>query len=249
MYDFETVQAGLRNGEFFLEYLPIVELDTLRCVGAEALSRWQTATGIVQPADFLPVMEDTSLSGYLCYWVVEQIARDFLDWLRVHDAFISFNAPPEIFGRGGLFYAADKAGLLEVRHKIVVEVVERGVPDRIGIDALNRAAEHGMRLALDDVGTIGTNIIVFSRCRVEMIKIDRQIIDRIRPGEPLPPELTALIPLVESNNFKIIVEGVETEYQYDVLKSIGVRLAQGFYFSRPLVADAFKTWFTASHPA
>ena len=114
MSDFLAVEEGLKNGEFFLEYLPTVELDRGRCVGAEALSRWRRPWGVAQPADFLPIIENTPLSGFLTCWVLEEIARDFLDWLKVHDAFISFNVPTEIIGRPRFFFSDPFGNLVEL---------------------------------------------------------------------------------------------------------------------------------------
>lgn len=243
MSEYQAIEAGLRTGEFFLEYLPIVELGTGRCLGAEALSRWRQPWGIAQPAEFLPLIEDTPLSGYLTYWMLEEIATHFLSWLKSHDAYISFNVPPEIIGRGGLYYLAERTGLIQVKHRLVAEITERGVLDRIGVEALNLAAGQGVRLALDDVG-IGTNAIVLSRCNVEMVKIDRTLISQVRPGEPLPGTLETLAILAKANKLTVVAEGVESADQADVLKQAGIPLAQGYYFSRPLSADAFKTYFT-----
>lgn len=247
MYEYEAIEEGLQNGEFFLEYLPTVELGTGRCVGAEALCRWRRPSGVVQPADFLPFIENTPLSGILTYWVLEQIAEDFRDWLKLNDAFISFNVSPEVLGRGGLYYVAQKTGLFEIRHKLVMEIVERGVPDRLGVEALNRSAERGVRLALDDVGADAANAIVLSRCNVEMIKLDRQLISEVRPGEPLPDGIMAMDPFLRTNRFTVVAEGVESVQQVEVLKSMSIRLAQGFYFSRPISANAFKAFFTEEY--
>jgi EAL domain-containing protein (putative c-di-GMP-specific phosphodiesterase class I) len=243
MSDYDAIEEGLRNGEFFLEYLPTVELRSGRCIGGEALSRWRRPSGVVQPADFLPLMENTPLSGLLTYGVVEQIARDFLDWLKVHDAFIAINVPPEIIGRGGIAYVGERSGLIEVKDKIVFEITERGVPDRIAIETINLATQRGLRVALDDVGTGGANLLVLARCDVEMVKLDRHLVAQVRRGEPLPGNLEALAPLLKTGKLEVVAEGVETAEQAEVLKSAGVRLAQGFHFSRPLSADAFKTYF------
>ena len=243
MSDYQAVEEGLRKGEFFLEYLPTVELDGGRCVGGEALSRWRRSSGVAQPADFLPLIENTPMSGFLTYCVLEQIARDFLSWLKVHDAFIGINVPPEIIGRGGVDFVAERSGLHEVKDKLVWEITERGVPDRIGVDAVSRWTENGFRVALDDVGTGGANLIVLARCKVEMIKIDRQVVAQVRRGEPLPDNLEALAPLIKTGKLEVVAEGVETADQAEALKTAGIRLAQGFLFSRPLSAEAFKTFF------
>ncbi|MGE5320724.1 MAG: EAL domain-containing protein [Hyphomicrobiaceae bacterium] len=129
----DKIQNGLDKGEFFIEYLPIIDLAQARCVGAEALVRWQRPTGVVLPDDFIPLIEHTPLSGLLTYWVIDQVALELGDWLKdQQDVELHINVPPEILGRGGLEYAAQKSGLQAVRDKIVLEITERGVPDQLG---------------------------------------------------------------------------------------------------------------------
>ena len=103
MIDLSAIEAGLNNGEFFLEYLPIISLEHHRCIGAEALIRWQRSSGVVPPLDFIPIVEETPLSGLITYWVIETAAVELGDLLRVvKDFSLSINIPPEILGRGGL---------------------------------------------------------------------------------------------------------------------------------------------------
>src|SRR4051812_33470696 len=83
MISADAIRDGLTHGEFFLEYLPTVSLADGKCVGAEALSRWRRPSGVVQPAQFIPLIEGTYLSGMLTYWVLETVAKDLGDWLRV----------------------------------------------------------------------------------------------------------------------------------------------------------------------
>ncbi len=244
MSDYEAVERGLRNGEFFLEYLPTVELDGGRCVGGEALSRWRRPSGVAQPADFLPLIENTPMSGFLTYCVLEEIARELLDWLKLHEAFIGINVPPEIIGRGGVDFVAERSGLHQVKDKLVWEITERGVPDKIGVDAVSRWTERGCRVALDDVGTGGANLIVLARCNVEMIKLDREIVAQVRRGEPLPGKLEALAPLMKTGKLEVVAEGVENADQAEALMNAGIRLAQGYHFCRPLSAEAFKTFYS-----
>jgi EAL domain-containing protein (putative c-di-GMP-specific phosphodiesterase class I) len=244
MSDLLAIEAGLKNGEFFLEYLPIVELDSGKWVGAEALSRWRRPWGIAQPAEFLPLIEETPLSGYLTYWVLEELATHFRSWLRYNDAYISFNVPPEIIGRGALYYLAERTGLIEVKHRLVVELTERGVPDRIAVEALGQAADLGVRIALDDVGE-SANPIVLSRCKVEMVKIAQALVSQLRPDEALPAMLKNIGSLAKTNTLAVVAEGVESADQVEVLKQAGIPLAQGHYFSHPLSADAFKIEFAS----
>jgi sensor c-di-GMP phosphodiesterase-like protein len=103
MISLEAIRDGLAEGEFFLEYLPTVSLVDGRCVGAEALARWRRPSGVVQPGEFIPLIEGTPLSGMLTYWALETVAKELGDWLRAHkEAYIGVNVPPEILGRGGL---------------------------------------------------------------------------------------------------------------------------------------------------
>jgi len=137
MIDLNMIRAGLKNGEFFLNYQPIVALADGRCVGGEALIRWAHASTILMPADFIGLIENTPMSGLLTYWVIDTVAEEFHAWLRQHDGgYLSINVPPEILGRGGIEYVASRSGLMEVADRVVLEITERGVPDKIGIEAL-----------------------------------------------------------------------------------------------------------------
>jgi sensor c-di-GMP phosphodiesterase-like protein len=238
--DLDAISDGLARDEFYLEYLPTITLADGRCVGAEALIRWRRPDGVVQPHDFIPLVENTPLSGVITYWVMETAAAELGAWLHLHtDVHLSINVPPEILGRGGLEYAAVKSGLRDVARKLVLEVTERGIPDKLGMDALAAAARFGVRVALDDVSVSGANMIVLSRCHVEIIKLDRALVAEIgRPGDP-PGWLAALAALLRSSDLEVIAEGVETAAQLDVLRAAGVKMGQGYLFSPPLRAGEF----------
>ena len=183
----EAVRDGLVDGEFFLEYFPTVSLADGRCVGAEALARWRRPSGVVQPDDFIPLIEGTPLSGMLTYWALETVAKELGDWLSVHrELNIGVNVPPEILGRGGLEYLATKPGVSEIRNQIIIEVTERGIPDNLGLAALEAASRSGVRIALDDVTLSATNLVILSRCTLDLIKTDRSLAAQITPRKPLP---------------------------------------------------------------
>jgi sensor c-di-GMP phosphodiesterase-like protein len=80
----EAIRVGLTQGEFLLEYLPTVSLVDGRCVGAEALTRWRRPSGVVQPGEFIHLVEGTFVSGRLTYWAIETVAKELGDWLRAH---------------------------------------------------------------------------------------------------------------------------------------------------------------------
>jgi sensor c-di-GMP phosphodiesterase-like protein len=245
MISFDSIREGLAQGEFFLQYLPTVSLADGRCVGAEALSRWRRPSGVVQPADFIPLIEGSPLSGVLTYWVFETVAKELGDWLRAHkEAHIGINVPPEILGRGGLEYAAQKAGLMDVSRQIILEVTERGVPDQLGISALEAASRAGVRVALDDVTLSGANLAILSRCHLDVIKIDRSLVAQITPECPCPTWLGGLSALLQSTRVAVIAEGIETEAQATALRAAGIPMAQGFHYSHPISAEELKAFYS-----
>jgi sensor c-di-GMP phosphodiesterase-like protein len=236
-----AIRDGLDRGEFFLEYLPTVSLHDGRCLGAEALIRWARAPGLVPPGEFIPLAENTPLSGLLTYWVMDTVGAELGDWLgENHEAHISINVPPEILGRGGVAYSAVKSGLSERTSQLILEITERGVPDPLGVEALTQSAAAGIRIALDDVTLIGgANLAILARCSFYSIKLDRSLIDQITPQSPAPEWLAAVTALLESSRLFVIAEGVETEAQAAILRASGIQAAQGFMFSRPLPVAAF----------
>jgi sensor c-di-GMP phosphodiesterase-like protein len=244
MFDLDTIRAGLDNGELVLEYLPIVSLDQNICIGAEALLRWQRPDGVVFPDAFIPLIENTPLSGLITYWVIDQVALELGDWLRKHNGVeLHINVPPEILGRGGLEYAARKSGLSDVRHKLVMEITERGVPDQLGLQALDIAARQGVRIALDDVRIDPASVMVLSRCNVQIIKIDKSVLLETEGAGSTPRWAEALAVLLKTTDLEVIAEGVETAAQVDLLRTVGVRKVQGQYFSPPVCAKAFLEYF------
>lgn len=233
------IADGLAKGEFYLEYLPILSLPDLRCIGAEALIRWRRADGVVvMPGEFIPSLESTPASGVLTYWVVETAAAELRDWLRHHpDVHLSLNVPPEIAGRGGVYYAAMKSGLADMIPQVILEVTERGLPDALGLEGLLQAQQLGIKIALDDVNLLGgANLAILSRCPFDIIKVDRLLMARITPETPNPEWLEGLTALIRTSRMMVIAEGVETAHQLQVLIQAGVQAAQGFHLSPPIPA-------------
>ena len=244
MIDQAAIREGLNQGEFFLEYLPTISLADGRCIGAEALIRWRRATGVVPPGQFIPVVENTPLSGMLTYWVLDTVAAELGDWLRANpDAHVSINVPPEILGRGGMAYVATKSGLIELASQVILEVTERGLPDLLGVESINQGGGMGARVALDDVTLVGgANLAVLAHCNFSAIKLDKSLIDQIGPQCPAPEWLGSVTAMLESSQLQVIAEGVETEHQLAALRAAKIQAAQGFYFSRPIPVAAFMAF-------
>jgi sensor c-di-GMP phosphodiesterase-like protein len=238
MKTIEQIKTALNNSEFYLEYMPTVSLDDNRCVGAEALIRWRHLGEEVSPLEFIPIIENTAVSGLLTYWIVEEIGRELGDWLRNHEGVhIGINIPPEIIGRGGLEYAATKAGLIDVADKLILEITERGFPDEQAIESLAFRGE--IKIAIDDFGTGDANLIHYSQMDADVIKLDKYFIDQIVSEQPIPKIVKGLTAFALAMDLELIAEGVESEFQVNTLKELGVHMAQGWYFSKSLVAESF----------
>jgi len=245
--DLDTIRSALEAGEFFLVYQPIVSLRDGVCFGAEALIRWRRAQAVLDAAEFIPLTDQTPLSGVLTYWVIDTVAVEFNDWLGGHEAVhISINVPPEILGRGGLEYAATKSGLRARVRQLILEVTERGIPDQLGLEALNSIPRAGARVALDDMTLSGANLALLTRCNFDFVKVDQRLVAELAVDKPSAPWLDGLAALLKTTALQIIAEGVETAFQADVLSAAGVQLAQGNYFSAPLSARDFKRYCTLS---
>lgn len=238
MIDIDEIASGLARKEFSLVYLPTVSLASGACVGAEALVRWRRQSGVLHPDEFIPILEGTPFSGILTYWVIDTVAAELNDWLRANpNVHVSINIPPEILGRGGLTYAGEKSGLTEFARQVVLEITERGVPDQLGLAAMVRGTSiMGVRFALDDVTLSGANLALLTRCPYDIIKLSRQVVQEVCPERPHPEWLQRLAALLQDSSLEVVAEGVETSYQADALRHAGIRLAQGYLFSRPVSA-------------
>src|SRR4030095_10158288 len=184
-----------------------------RCVGAEALIRWRRPDGVVSPNDFIPIAENKPMSGMLTYWVLDTVSAELGDWLRANpDVRLAVNVPPEILGRGGLGDVTVKSGLAQQASQIILEVTERGLPDLLGVEAINQASNLGARVALDDVTFAGAaNLAVLARAHFSSIKLDKSLIDQIGPECPVPAWLETVRVLLESSPLQVIAEGAGSE--------------------------------------
>jgi len=244
MFSVTEIRNAVDNNEFFLEYQPTMSLADGHCVGAEALIRWRKSDRIVPPMEFIPSIEGTMFSGVITYWVIDRIAKELGGWL--HDtagAHIAINVPPEIWGRGGVDHALRKSHLADVLDKIVLEVTERGVPDKLGVDTINNHGYANVKVALDDVMANEAQLVFLAHLRVDIIKIDKSFTDRILLDTWPTREDEIHLRMLRDIDKIVLVEGVETSKQADVLRKAGVQFAQGWYFSRSLATDQFRVFF------
>jgi len=247
MVDIADIEKALDNDEFYLVYMPTISLADNTCVGAETLVRWDHKGLEIYPDQFIPVCEGTPFLSLLTYWIIEQFSTELGDWLRhTENVHISINASPELLGRGGMLYASKKANILDILDKMIVEITERGLADQQAIDSLSMFRPRGVKIAIDDFGSGDANLVELSKLTADIIKLDKYFIDQLVENEPVPRFLKGLVGFAHGMDMEIIAEGVETEFQADALKTLGVHKAQGYLFSRPLRAAKFIEYAAAN---
>lgn len=255
-----TLEAQLRQGveshEFFLDYQPQVSLRDHRMTGVEALVRWRNpATGLIPPAQFIPLAEETGLVGPLGTWVLEQACRQMRGWLdagvtldvmTVNLSAVQFRQPA--FAETVAAILADSGlspGCLEL------DITESGLMELgHGSEAtLEGLKTLGVRLAIDDFGTGCSSLAYLRRLRIDKLKVDQSFIRDI-PGDSSAVEIaTAVVALGRTLHVEVQAEGVETEDQRDALRRLGCTTAQGFLFDRPLPPSLLaERWFPRTGP-
>ncbi|MEA2942443.1 MAG: hypothetical protein QOD09_2972 [Bradyrhizobium sp.] len=239
------LRDAIASNQFYLLYQPQVEIYTGRITGVEALVRWRHPTrGIVSPGQFIPIAEKSGLIVALGRWIMQESCRQMREWLDagVAPSLIGINLSARQF-KAPYQLENDIATILQETgvppHKVELELTESVLMDasREHSDVLLRLRRAGFRIAIDDFGTGYSSLDYLRRYPVDRIKIAQQFM--IDPAEGCGDAiLRAAIALAKELKLEVIVEGVETAKQLQRVKSCGGRDVQGYYFSKPVGADA-----------
>ena len=252
-----SLETGLRHalerGEFLLHYQPKVDIASGRIAGMEALLRWirpgsdhrECKAGMVPPADFIPLAEETGLIVPIGAWVLKAACERNRAWQRqgMPPLRVAVNLSARQFVQANLVSEVarvlDASGLapawleLEITESMVMDNPERA------IQTLRQLKSMGIALAIDDFGTGYSSLGYLKRFPIDNIKIDRSFIKDI-PGNSDDATITrTIIDMTHNLRLKTVAEGVETVAQLDFLRAHGCDEMQGYYFSRPLAEDAF----------
>lgn len=235
------LQGALRRGELEVRYLPVVDVASGRCVGAEALLRWRHAReGLLSPDLFIALAEETGIIVPITEWLMRRVARDLPDGLpepgRFHVAINLAGAHLRDPGTvGSILRAFEGSGLGP--SSLVFEVTEREfIEDADGVarNVLEALQAWGAKIALDDFGTGFSNIATLRRFRLDHLKIDKSFVEGIGTGSVAETVIDTVVSLGQGLDMTIVAEGVERQEQVDSLVARGVHLFQGFLFSPPL---------------
>jgi diguanylate cyclase (GGDEF)-like protein len=238
----QSLRRALERREFLLHYQQKVDLKTGAVVGSEALLRWMHPEwGLVRPARFIPVSEETGLIVQIGEWVLEEACRQNVAWLKegLEPGVVSVNLSARQFRQEGLVRMVSRilanTGLdpseleLELTESMVMHNAEAAIATLQGLKSL------GVTLSVDDFGTGYSSLAYLKDLPIDTLKIDRSFVrDITTNGAPDEGVLAqAIISLGHSLNLKVIAEGVETDAQLRFLAKHRCDEVQGFYYGEP----------------
>ena len=245
-----SLKAAFENDEFIVHYQPVIDIHKNEVVGVEALLRWQhPEKGMIQPADFVNVIEDCGLIVAVGEWLVNSVCSQLRVWREagMENQNISINLSPRQFKEQDLvasFTQAMAENSVE-GSSLSVEVTERTLIDNIGeVDStLRKLRGMGIKIMLDDFGTGYASLAYLKEFPVDVVKIDRAFVTGIPDNEEDSTIVDAIAGLTRGLKLALLAEGVENERQLNVLKSIGCQYAQGFYWSKALPGNEYEQFY------
>lgn len=246
-FENELNEAFLKN-EFKIFHQPIVEMASGKITGSEALIRWESPQkGLVSPGKFVDILENSAMIIPVGYWIIEQCFINYLE-IKKRNPDMDFSISINVSGRQFLhFDFISKLKELLEKHKVPasqfkLEITERILLEGGGIiDILDKCAEMGFSISLDDFGTGFSSLQYLARMPISFIKIDRSFVMNIQKDEKTLAVVSSIIYLAKKLNIKIISEGIETAAEKQIMQDLGSEFGQGYLFAKPVSFNEFLT--------
>ena len=255
--DFEAeLRAALERREFVLHYQPNLAVDTRTPVGVEALVRWMhPERGLLAPAEFISVMEESGLIVALGRYVIEEACAQARQWQERCPAstelFIAVNISALDLDHDDLVHhVTDALARYDLDPgRLVLEITERVIMEEpeVVMGTLERLKAIGVRIAIDDFGTGYSSLAYLKRLPVDILKVDRMFVDGLGKSAEDGAIVAAIIGLANTLGLSSVAEGVETEEQLVVLQELGCDVAQGFHLATPLDGDGLDRYLDATY--
>jgi diguanylate cyclase (GGDEF)-like protein len=243
---------AITNHELRVLYQPIVSLADERVIGAEALVRWERpGFGLLQPDDFIPIAEESSLISAVDCWVLQEACRRGAQWCD-EGATIAINLSARTLQQDdavrALTQAIDHQGIAPAQ--LTMEITETTLLSGTGTTQTNlrRLRELGVKLSIDDFGTGHSSLSQLQQTDVDVLKIDQSFVSRMDGDASSEAIVSAIITLGHALGLTIVAEGVERSTQAALLREMGCDAAQGWLFERPLPAEMLDRAFGLTQP-
>jgi EAL domain-containing protein (putative c-di-GMP-specific phosphodiesterase class I) len=242
-----ALRSALEGDQFRLVYQPIYNLDDLTLVGVEALLRWENPTeGLMQPDDFIPILEQTGQIREVGHWVLVEACRQMAIWHARGDTLdVSVNVSGRQLDSDDIVsHISDALSLSGLDPtSLIIEVTETALMRNAKATAVRLAAikSLGVKIAVDDFGTGYSSLAYLQQFPVDCLKIDRMFTNAITNSPESKALIGTLVQLGRDLGLRTLAEGVETADEMDRLRDENVDEAQGFLLARPLDAETLET--------
>ncbi len=242
-----SLRRALEKSEMSLNYQPVVDAKDETIVSFEALLRWNSEEhGMVSPAKFIPLAEDTRLIVPIGEWVLREACREAIRW--PNQVKVAVNVSGEQLLDPGFISsvvgALSSSGLPAQRLEIEVTESIFVRDSNTARAALEQIMALGCGIALDDFGTGYSSLAYIRNLRFSTIKVDRSFVQGAALGNPESLAIIrAVVAMAESLEMSTTAEGVETEHELEVIRQLGCRKIQGYYFGRPMAATDARGLF------
>jgi len=241
-----NLRHAMKHDELFVYYQPLVTLKDRKLIGAEALLRWRHGgAGLIEPAKFIPLAEETGLIAPLGEWVLSQACAQVKAWdaAGAPPLDVSVNLSGYQFQRGTIARTVRKAlarAAVEP-NRLILEVTENFLMEEAAdiATALGALKTLGVQLAIDDFGTGYASLNALRRLPFHTLKIDRSFVCNVNDDPDAAAIVKAIIAMAHNLGLTVVAEGVETSAQERFLKEAGCDEAQGFLYSPPLPPEEF----------
>ncbi|MBR1272258.1 EAL domain-containing protein [Bradyrhizobium sp. AUGA SZCCT0222] len=245
------LRQAIIDGGFEVYYQPCLDLGDGRITGCEALVRWRhPERGIISPADFVPIAEETGLINQLGEWVLTTACAEASTW--PDDVRLAVNVSPVQFKSGTLalkvMAALGASGLAAGRLELEITEAVLIRDDDAALAILHQLRAIGVRIALDDFGTGYSSLSYLKRFPFDKIKIDRCFVTDIAEPEGSASIVEAVVNIAAARHMTTTAEGVETEQQRELLRALGCSEMQGYLFSPPRPGADIKPLLLAHRP-
>jgi len=249
------LRHAVKNSSFEVHYQPIVSLSTRMCTGFESLVRWNRNGKAVSPAEFVPMAEELGIIEPLGTWVMREACRTFSEWQRRFPdnqlEYITVNVSAKQLVQQGFIYLVEQVVEQNEMHPgdLRLEITETALMDapQFAAQVLSELREFGVKIYLDDFGTGYSSLSHLHKLPVDALKIDRSFVRGLLMTDR-PAIVESILALAHTLHTNVVAEGVEDEMQATELERLGCSLAQGYYFSRPISAQAIEALLTSGQP-
>jgi diguanylate cyclase (GGDEF)-like protein/PAS domain S-box-containing protein len=249
------LRTAVELGQFVLHYQPKVSLATGKLTSLEALIRWNDPqTGLVPPAQFIPILEEIGLIYDVGRWALHQALADNLRWRTtgLTSVRVAVNVSPLQLRHRGFIGELRQAigGDAQIAAGLELEITESMIMDDIPlkIASLQEIRDMGITIAIDDFGTGFSSLSYLSKLPVDTLKIDRSFVMDMTEGPQGLALVSTIIGLAHALKLKVVAEGVETEEQARLLRLLTCDEMQGYLFSKPLPCDMLEKMYLLPQP-